>query len=161
MPRPIHRPLSALHAQIPRLRAPPARRRATVRAAHAARYPRCSRHAAARCSRRPPLAVQKRRPRRPRRLRRSRRPRNPCRPRWIGIECYNLRYRRFWELRHSISNVKTFDIELSFRTRYRKSFSDLRRLHLRYRDIRILKVRPLISKVCKVPDGATSFKILN
>jgi hypothetical protein len=34
---------------------------------------------------------------------------------WFDIECYNLRYRRFLELRafrHSISNVKTFDIEL-------------------------------------------------
>jgi hypothetical protein len=31
---------------------------------------------------------------------------------WFDIECYILRYRRFSELRHSISNVKTFDIEL-------------------------------------------------
>jgi hypothetical protein len=31
---------------------------------------------------------------------------------WVDIECFNLRYRRLSDLRHSISNVKTFDIEL-------------------------------------------------
>ena len=30
---------------------------------------------------------------------------------WVDIECFNLRYRRLSDLRHSISNVKTFDIE--------------------------------------------------
>ncbi len=75
---------------------------------------------------------------------------------WIDIECYNLRYRRLSDFRYSISNVKTFDIELSYRTRYWRSFSDLqyRRLHLRYRNIPISKVWPSISKVGKVPDVA-------
>ncbi len=32
---------------------------------------------------------------------------------WFDIECYNLRFRRFSELRHSISNVKTFKFDIA------------------------------------------------
>jgi hypothetical protein len=60
---------------------------------------------------------------------------------WINIECHNLQHRRFLDFRYSISNVKTFDIEISYRTRYQRSFSDIRyrRLLLRYRNIPISK----------------------
>ncbi len=44
---------------------------------------------------------------------------------WIDIVYYNIRYQSLLDFKHSISNVITFDIELSYRTRYRRSFSDL------------------------------------
>jgi hypothetical protein len=47
---------------------------------------------------------------------------------WIDIVCYNIRlgYQSLSNFKHSISNVLTFDIELPYRTRYRRSFSNLR-----------------------------------
>jgi hypothetical protein len=69
------------------------------------------------------------------------------------VDTQFLQYRRSVVI--SNENLKIFDIELSYRTRYRSSFSYLRyrRLHLRYRNIKVSNVRPSILKVGKVPDG--------
>jgi hypothetical protein len=85
--------------------------------------------------------------------------------RTVSISKLQARYQRFFDivlvryrwLQPSISKVlriEAIDIELSFRTRYRRSFSILRyrRLRLRYRNMRASKVQPSISKVGKVPD---------
>jgi hypothetical protein len=65
--------------------------------------------------------------------------------------CFCIRYRCFQDLEHSISNVKTFDIEFNIVSRYRRSFSDAR--YRQYRNIPISKVQRSISNVAKVPDG--------